>query len=319
LTPREQEVLSLLREGLSNREIAQRLGISIAGAKYHVSEIISKLGVTGRDEAAAWPVERRGWVRGFVFLQFANSPLGLIPPKFALAGAASLLLIIGLATRTLSGSINPFIQLLAGHEQAVVAATATPHPDCQPPSCFFVQRQKMASIAEVATLASFKPALPAYIPAGFTPVGIHYMDARGISSPRALHADYFVAYYKNEAGVILNVSQGYPAQAIRDWPGLTPDDAKGTTLVNGVVAQWTRGSPDAPYEKLDGPVLPGRPSTWSSSDALSLYWDIGSGIAWEISPAGELRTGLGAMSYGVVSTGLPIDELVRIAESVSFD
>ncbi len=40
LTPREWEVLALLRESLSNDEIAQRLGISLAGAKYHVSEIL---------------------------------------------------------------------------------------------------------------------------------------------------------------------------------------------------------------------------------------------------------------------------------------
>ena len=43
LTPREWEVLALLREGLSNEEIGQRLGISLAGAKWHVSEILSKL------------------------------------------------------------------------------------------------------------------------------------------------------------------------------------------------------------------------------------------------------------------------------------
>ena len=63
LTPREWEVLELLRQGLSNPEIAQRLGISRAGARYHVSEILGKLGVEGREEAARWrPVEgRRPW------------------------------------------------------------------------------------------------------------------------------------------------------------------------------------------------------------------------------------------------------------------
>jgi DNA-binding NarL/FixJ family response regulator len=45
LTPREQEVMTLLREGRTNREIAERLGISLNGARYHVSEILSKLGV----------------------------------------------------------------------------------------------------------------------------------------------------------------------------------------------------------------------------------------------------------------------------------
>jgi DNA-binding CsgD family transcriptional regulator len=54
LTPREWEVLDLLRAGLTNKEIAGRLGISERGAKYHVSEILSKLGLSGRDEAVAW-------------------------------------------------------------------------------------------------------------------------------------------------------------------------------------------------------------------------------------------------------------------------
>jgi DNA-binding CsgD family transcriptional regulator len=54
LTPREWEVVDLLREGLSNREIAARLEISLGGAKFHVSEIISKLGVSTREEAASW-------------------------------------------------------------------------------------------------------------------------------------------------------------------------------------------------------------------------------------------------------------------------
>jgi DNA-binding NarL/FixJ family response regulator len=46
LTPREWQVLALLREGLTNEQIARRLDISYATAKYHVAEIISKLGVT---------------------------------------------------------------------------------------------------------------------------------------------------------------------------------------------------------------------------------------------------------------------------------
>ena len=54
LTPREREVLELLRERLTNDQIAERLGITLDGAKYHVSEILSKLGVGSREEAAAW-------------------------------------------------------------------------------------------------------------------------------------------------------------------------------------------------------------------------------------------------------------------------
>src|SRR5439155_21445638 len=64
LTPREQEVLDLLRRGLTNEEIAGRLDISVPGAKYHVSQILSKLGVATREEAAAWrpePQRIRHW------------------------------------------------------------------------------------------------------------------------------------------------------------------------------------------------------------------------------------------------------------------
>lgn len=58
LTPRQQEVLELVRDGRTNGEIARELGISHDGAKWHVSEIIGRLGVTTRDEAAQWQPER---------------------------------------------------------------------------------------------------------------------------------------------------------------------------------------------------------------------------------------------------------------------
>src|SRR5690242_8283428 len=54
LTPRQREVLDLIARGHTNPEIAKRLGISLEGAKHHVSEILSKLEVTSREEAAHW-------------------------------------------------------------------------------------------------------------------------------------------------------------------------------------------------------------------------------------------------------------------------
>ena len=53
LTPRELEVLHLIGQGLSNRVIAARLGISEHTAKFHVNAILGKLGAQTRAEAVA--------------------------------------------------------------------------------------------------------------------------------------------------------------------------------------------------------------------------------------------------------------------------
>ncbi|WP_344296475.1 response regulator transcription factor, partial [Streptomyces synnematoformans] len=53
LTSREQEVLKLVTAGRSNRQIAEELFISPKTASVHVSNLMAKLGVSGRGEAAA--------------------------------------------------------------------------------------------------------------------------------------------------------------------------------------------------------------------------------------------------------------------------
>jgi NarL family two-component system response regulator LiaR len=59
LTPREQEVLALMVEGLSNPDIAERLVVSRSTAKAHVSNILSKMGVSNRAEAISLALQHR--------------------------------------------------------------------------------------------------------------------------------------------------------------------------------------------------------------------------------------------------------------------
>jgi DNA-binding NarL/FixJ family response regulator len=56
LTPREGEVLSHVAYGLSNEEIARSLRISVETVKEHVQNLLRKLGVNDRTQAAVWAV-----------------------------------------------------------------------------------------------------------------------------------------------------------------------------------------------------------------------------------------------------------------------
>jgi DNA-binding NarL/FixJ family response regulator len=63
LTKREREILALVAEGLSNREIAERLVLSPETVKSHVAAVLEKLGVSDRTQAAIYAV-RNGLVDG---------------------------------------------------------------------------------------------------------------------------------------------------------------------------------------------------------------------------------------------------------------
>ena len=63
LTPREVEVLELLAEGLPNKAIAARLGVSDQTVKFHVAAISGKLGAANRTDAV-----RRAMRRGLITL-----------------------------------------------------------------------------------------------------------------------------------------------------------------------------------------------------------------------------------------------------------
>lgn len=61
LTPRERDVVVLVARGATNREIGKQLGVAERTARTHVSNILAKLGLASRTQAAMWAV-REGLV-----------------------------------------------------------------------------------------------------------------------------------------------------------------------------------------------------------------------------------------------------------------
>jgi len=59
LTPREQEILALLAAGLSNKLIARELDVAVGTVKVHVKNLLKKLGLRSRVEAAVWASKAR--------------------------------------------------------------------------------------------------------------------------------------------------------------------------------------------------------------------------------------------------------------------
>jgi len=118
LTPREWEVLEFLRQGLSNEQIAERLGITLRTAKFHVSEILSKLGVESREQAAAWqpeeaPAPARRWLAWPLIARIASALV-------VVATVAGLGLLAWGVLRTSSGSEEPLRSDAEGLVQAAL-------------------------------------------------------------------------------------------------------------------------------------------------------------------------------------------------------
>lgn len=63
LTPSERKVLDLIGEGMSNREIAERLGVAEKTVKNHITSLLAKMGLQRRTQAAAWVAgnKRKAW------------------------------------------------------------------------------------------------------------------------------------------------------------------------------------------------------------------------------------------------------------------
>jgi len=134
LSPRQREVLRLIAEGKTNGEIAEALGMTLAGAKWHVSELLSKLGFDVREEAAAFYRWQHG--RGVLVRALrAITGFGLVRP--ALAAGTLALAAVGVAIAVV----------------AVGGESAPPEPPGRP---FYLEARSIETQGQTSVESSFK-------------------------------------------------------------------------------------------------------------------------------------------------------------------
>jgi DNA-binding CsgD family transcriptional regulator len=323
LTPREQQVLDLLKRGYSNRDIAKELQISLSGAKYHVSEIISKLGVSSREEAAGLEGTRRAWsflpslplltgIREFVTTLTAS--------KLAI-GALVPLAVVGIA----AGGYGALRALDTGESAADLRVEDGLRPlsnQCVALftyQCLQSESEDYNTLEEAVANASFQPAMPDYIPDGFQPILIRHTRPEGTEEfihsesfkegcpgcdPRLSHNDQIGVYYRDDEGRQLAIVQGSPAYLPLHQSA--PEDSYGMVTIGRKEAIWVQGLP------IPGPD--------ADPNEITLYWDVGRIEVGsdEVLPENDYVVG-SPFGYSISTNGLTLDELIKIAESVSFD
>jgi DNA-binding CsgD family transcriptional regulator len=127
VTERQLEVARLVSEGYGNPQIAEELGVSLAGAKYHVSQLLMRLGLERREEIASWYRDQhhpRGRSRALRALKF-----GAAMTTIGAAGAVAVaVLVVMLVANARNGEPEQASLAPAASESAqpVESPTSTP-------------------------------------------------------------------------------------------------------------------------------------------------------------------------------------------------
>jgi DNA-binding CsgD family transcriptional regulator len=131
LTDRQRQVLELIARGRTNFEVAQELGITLDGAKWHLREIMAKLGCDTREEAVAiWRGRPSAAER---LIHRATKAFGLLPATAwkvgGLAAAGSIILAAAVLASATLGSGDGLTDDEAGAAGQSATGTASPPAD----------------------------------------------------------------------------------------------------------------------------------------------------------------------------------------------
>lgn len=172
LTDRQREVLRLIAAGHTNAQIAEALGVSLDGAKWHVREILSKPGVASREEAAAiWLREQRPAARArrpFAALLRGSRYAWIVAGAAVLAVVAMVALLVVFASR--DGDMPSAPPELS--PTMAVTATATPQVTAIPTALGHVLSTTVGEPAVDDVLAVLATGDPAAVAAKVVPTVI---------------------------------------------------------------------------------------------------------------------------------------------------
>ncbi len=165
LTPRQEEVVRLLARGLTNAEIADRLGLTLDGVKWHVREILGRYGVESREQAVeAWRSERKAGrrLRTFGAGLWAHAAVRWTG-AVAVAGAGAAMA----AGIVLPAEDTP-------PRQSAAAVTPTPTPDDPATNEGLTLRIEKVTVDDTRTVLEFslegRPELGRFASPAFSPV-----------------------------------------------------------------------------------------------------------------------------------------------------
>ncbi|MGE5595278.1 MAG: LuxR C-terminal-related transcriptional regulator [Hyphomicrobiales bacterium] len=281
-TPRQREVLDLLARRYTNAQIGQALGISLDGAKWHVSEIIGILGVDSREEAADYWREYNGLPAR---LRRIASGIFAAPALLRTAAVAG-----GIAAVIAAGVIYASLRSVGeddAHQPATPAATitagagsppgnATPGPDTGPPGGETVAGVPVRPLTIATASAEFPKDAQLYYGA---------MAYQSEGNPNSL-----IRTYRNAAGELVRDDLFAPLQQYGQVYSWRADFDRGLVVAavctHGYCGGMAAADPDATsqlYRSTDGGVtwnplggpLPRETFLVAATDdgAVLLTWD----------------------------------------------
>ena len=162
LTPAEWRVLEVLRDGSTNAEIATRLAISRDTVKYHVSNMLAKLGLDDRRALAAWrPGAERGRLRGLWALPAAFESVARSVVAVGVGAAAVAGVVVAVVAAVAVVAVVAVVLVASDGNGEFVALrpanTVTPQPS---PSAMAVAPTPTATATPAPTVTATPPPAP---------------------------------------------------------------------------------------------------------------------------------------------------------------